>query len=508
MKTVLDFNGYFDSQNKFHIKEYSLSSLDHHGNLLNNTHEIFSPSTQDFNKLDLITQQNYVRYYQQYGLEWTNRTYTTGRIQPELPYFLFNSGLTFVADQKKENVLREYLKELSVENILLYDFICLQDIGYNSDASDRQRASCSHHTKPNYNYCAKDNVLDMVKFIKTNNLFNNHVLKRIHVAIDFNNWKADSSGIKELSIINISHNGALAGNKLEVVIGMAKTDEDPFIYRKYYRKHGIKWRSGNRDLKSLRADLRIILDQALFVYVKNHSQKEILCEINRIARNKIVCLDKFGYIPENSELAKTKCGWHYNQNINNCAADNVRFMANWLIRNELYKKPKRDWMMQLPVQSESDLFLASAQLAKRAGYYQAIDQQLKLPINTPSNLSIKGNKSRLDDNLKRYYEPFGSEGASPKRQRVGSSSEDTQTDDEDIDPDFAEYLDKNDLQTLTFDPETFNRVTDELDVGREEIDDGSEELSLERLLSDGGSSSDVIHNFDAVSFDESFGSMF
>ncbi|XP_074114513.1 uncharacterized protein LOC141537420 [Cotesia typhae] len=507
MKAVLDFNGYFDLQKKFHIKEYSLFSLDHHGNVVNIIHEIFSSSTQDFNKLDLITQQNYVRYYQKYGLEWTSRTYTTGRIQPEVPYFLFNSGLTFVANQIKENVLREYLKELSVENILLYDFICLQDIGHHPEASHRQRDLCSYHMNPNYNYCARDNVLDMVRFITTNHLFNNHVLKRIHVAIDFNNWKADSSGIKELSIINISHNGALAENKLEVLIGSTKTDENPVVYRKYYRKHGIKWRFGNRDFKSFRANLNITLHQALFVYVKNDTQKEILCQVNRKARNKIICLDKFGYIPGNSELAKTKCSWHYNQNINNCAADNARLMANWLVQNKLYKKPRRDWMMQLSVQGESESFLASAQLANRAKYYQSIDQQLKLPIDIPPNSLTEGNKRRLNNNLKRFYESFGSEGALPKRQRVESSSEDSQTDDEDIDPDFGEYLDKNDLRTLKFDPEIFNRATDELIAGREEMDNGSEELSLERLLNDGRSSSNAMHNFDADLFDESFGEM-
>ncbi|XP_057318289.1 uncharacterized protein LOC130663188 [Microplitis mediator] len=334
MITVIDFNGYFTQKSHFIIKEYSLYTINNRGKIRYHSFEV-DISLQE--KLGAKTKENYNNYYKKYGIKWTTGTLGRRKMKFKLNKYFTKSTKIFVANNDRKSELINYLNHDPDKNKNILKIVSLGKLGY--EMNFKNSTSCHYHQSPSSDNCANDNVLDMIKFVRDKKLYNTTMRANTYSIIDFNCYKySNHLRIKEVSINRISIDGVATSRDLLVEKAIKKLDLEPFTYRAYYRKYGIKWNNGNQVPRLIRENLYYTLKRSIRTYVKDNTQKNILLSLcNEDFGNKIICLDELGYDAANTELGFTECKWHDNKAVNNCADDNVGFMTDWLFRKKLLK---------------------------------------------------------------------------------------------------------------------------------------------------------------------------
>lgn len=419
MKLVINFNGYYNSENAFIIREYSLHGIGPTGKTMLESSEVILPGTKNPKNLDSVTTRNFAAYFDNHGILWNSGTKSSIAATSLIDYIVSSSSTIFVANDDQENLLRRYLDYHHATTPSNYTYVCLEKIGYTENL--KNSSACSYHDSPSYD-CAAARVVDMVEFVRRNQIYSEYKLKFVHTVVDFNNYLPNYLGIKELSIIPLDPNGSPGKQMLMVAKPRNESRTNQIAYQNYYRKHGINVNKGDKIFGDLKATLMRVLDRAMFIYVKDHNQMRILCEVNQSWMSKITDLSQLGYDAISKESMTTLCRNHDKPQTYNCAEDNAELMVDWLLNTKMYNVPvrrfhfeNRSFAKQLVALAKLSSYNAIEQQSKRLGDTQVAPPSTTLTNKRKAETSSSDKRFRTDgsnignlQNLDLYYQAHSS----------------------------------------------------------------------------------------------------
>lgn len=344
---VIDFNGYYESVDKFIIKEYSLLTIDSIEKTITTNESQVTKPRSPWLFTNLSTKKNFKYYYlPTYGIKWNHGTESISDARKKIIERLKDAKNIYVRHQRQKELLLNFIGDDAS-----YEFLCCDDLGYTKMIM--LQTTCLNHKEPLKNNCAIDNVSDMYDWLKKmrspkklKKKETNH--EKEHVVVDFIGYyiPEDQFVIKEFSALVINDFEHAFGNLTNTYFVTEKPrwvsknpmelEDLPFeyqvIYSSFYDTFGISWNAGEFQFRTYQQSLRNYFRKAVNIYVRNYGNKRLLLDIiGREFTEKVIVLRKFGY-HEQPKMA-TKCPNHDEGWRNNCAVDNSKNMVRWIVKN-------------------------------------------------------------------------------------------------------------------------------------------------------------------------------
>ncbi|XP_074114310.1 uncharacterized protein LOC141537310 [Cotesia typhae] len=319
---VIDFNGYYLSENDFRIKEYSMYLIDAKSNQVVLKEFDVSAAPMLWGQLDNQQRGSYDDYYLSHGIEWSYGSLYSESIESNLRNKFCFAKKIFVQNQKKHELLIEYLN---------YDFKAIYLTDFGLEVKNKMVTECKNHTEPRRYNCANDNVLRMLS------LLSSYRPKKESVVIDFNGYLINHKYvIKEYSLYIIEDGTyKIVRNDIEVSKPPIKKNqveldaESEMEWKKFYSRHGIDWDFGTLDYKLTKSRLEKVFREKSIIYVLDENKHKLLLSYSddNLAA-KFVYLNDYNFYFR--PTMSTKCTYHQQKFKNNCANDNVERMLDWL----------------------------------------------------------------------------------------------------------------------------------------------------------------------------------
>lgn len=332
---VIDFNGYYLSENDFRIKEYSMYSIDAKSNQVVSKEFDVSAAPMLWGQLDNQQRDFYGVYYRSHGIEWSHGSRHSESIESDLRNKFCFAKKIFVQDQKKHELLIEYLN---------YDFKAIYLTDFGLEVKNKMVTECENHTEPRRYNCANDNVLRMLR------LLSSYRPKKESIVIDFNGYLINNKYvIKEYSLYIIEDGTyKIVTNDFDVSKPPIKKNkieldaESEVEWKRFYSRHGIDWDFGTRDYKSTKSHLEKVFKEKSIIYVLDENKHKLLLSyFDDNPAAKFVHLNDYNFYFK--PTMSTKCTNHQQKFKNNCANDNVERMLEWLVNT----KPQVDGASKL-----------------------------------------------------------------------------------------------------------------------------------------------------------------
>ncbi|KAH0554974.1 hypothetical protein KQX54_014245 [Cotesia glomerata] len=347
---VIDFNGYYESADKFIIKEYSLLIIDNIQKTTITESQVTKPKSR-WLFTNFSTKRNYrLHYLPFYSIKWSQGTESIFDARQRIIERLKDAKKIFIRNQRQKELLLNFIGDDAN-----YRFLCCEDLGYTKRIVLPVGTTCLNHKQKLNSNCAIDNVSEMYEWLKKMQSSEKPKKEEIyhkneHVIVDFIGYyiPVDQFVIKEFSAFVINDIEHAFGNLTNTYFITEKPhwlsknpmelEDLPFkyqvIFSSFYDTFGISWNAGRYKFRTYPQSLRNYFDKAVNIYVRNNENKRLLLDIiGREFTKKVIVLRKFGY-HEQPKMA-TRCPNHDEGWRNNCAVDNSKSMVRWIAKNRI-----------------------------------------------------------------------------------------------------------------------------------------------------------------------------
>ncbi|XP_074114308.1 uncharacterized protein LOC141537308 [Cotesia typhae] len=324
---VIDFNGWYFSDNEYMIKEYAMYFIHSKTNRVIFRDFQVSEAPVLWDQLDEHKRKEWKAYYRVHGIKWDYGSRDTESIKSNFIDKFSSSNKIYVRNRIKHSLLKKYLN---------YDFEASYLTDMNLELKGKMGTKCKNHDQRSKNNCANDNALSMISLLS-------RILEppKLNIVIDFNGCKInDKYVVKEYSLYVVENETYdIIRNDFEVSRPPIKKDQlDKTSQEKctdYTNEFGIDWDYGERDYKVIKKHIRREFRNSYKIYVISKTKYQLLRNyLDGKLRSNFVYLKKLGF--EFKPKMRTTCSNHQEPLNTNCANDNVEEMLSWLLDN----KPK------------------------------------------------------------------------------------------------------------------------------------------------------------------------
>ncbi|XP_044581717.1 uncharacterized protein LOC123263208 isoform X1 [Cotesia glomerata] len=318
---VIDFNGWYFSDEEYMIKEYAMYFIHNKTNQVIFRDLQVSKAPVLWDQLDKYKRNEWEAYYRIYGIEWNHGTCDTESIKKNLKDKFRSSQEIYVRDQKNHNLLKKYLD---------YDFEASRLTDMNLEFEDKMATKCKNHIQRSKNNCANDNASKMISLLSQT--FNQ---PKLNIVIDFNGCMINKKYVvKEYSLYVVENETyEVIRNDFEVSRPPIKKEQLNKKFQDkctdYTNEFGIDWDYGTRDYETIKKYLQQEFRNSYKIYVIRKTKYRLLQNyLNGKLRSNFVYLKKLGF--EFKPKMSTSCSNHQEPLNKNCANDNVEEMLSWL----------------------------------------------------------------------------------------------------------------------------------------------------------------------------------
>lgn len=174
MQMVIHFNGYFVSREYF-FKELSIYGLNSRGTIVFHQWFVVKPPNVDINKMAEVRVAYDVNVYDKYGTKWNDGFVPASKIKDTFfRIFAYANRATVYVNSLHEKKIFETIIQFP------YEIVCLEDFGYvHKMAALPTKCTFHTHSNPTKNVCVDDLSLDMVDFVKKNELLSPDVRDQV-----------------------------------------------------------------------------------------------------------------------------------------------------------------------------------------------------------------------------------------------------------------------------------------------------------------------------------------
>ncbi|XP_057336476.1 uncharacterized protein LOC130675014 [Microplitis mediator] len=175
MQVVINFSGYYDYKNEFTIKELSIVGLSNDGKTIYHKLYVTKPVYHSNNFINDINKKKYDNYYNNFGIRYEDGNYESKCIIIKILEILFHYDIKIIY---VKNYYYRYLLSKVVNNIKIYDFICLEDYNYVETYDISTNCEYHKHEDNSKNICVNNSAVNMVNWILTNEFYKSEVRNR------------------------------------------------------------------------------------------------------------------------------------------------------------------------------------------------------------------------------------------------------------------------------------------------------------------------------------------